>query len=414
MIVKEGLRVTFTQVLAIVTFMHNAMTVINGSTPYQALIGRQPQLFPSLEGGTLEERGVEEPLVNSRMDCRHNARVREIAAEGIIESIATSRIEQAQKSKTRPDMRLEQYQRKELVDIWFEPSNKDTKGWRGPAEVVSIHPEDGNAEIRIQGRTLLRRAPEIRPHIPYFIFLQLVYTSHFTYWLYIRGYIEEKADVLYDKVYGIVWHSPLGQAILNSGTSRSGWMMTPQSMTKEEQYLFQRCLAFAQQSSYLPNCTTIRIIRGHHKVSMLQHFHYSELLIWHPQQQDIHGNQEDPLQYSAEPGDFDTKLHCKELCQQLRVVQNGRIPWQEVYMLQLFGVADDDREEVIRLTPTVPALAGAGYHRPSQPGAGLATPLAGVDGSDPGVVPVPTVTTGTGPIPPAAGSLLPAPISHTI
>lgn len=46
--------------LALVTFMHHALTCINGRTPYQALFGRQPHILPPLEGryhGDLDAQG---------------------------------------------------------------------------------------------------------------------------------------------------------------------------------------------------------------------------------------------------------------------------------------------------------------------------------------------------------------------
>ncbi len=43
---KEDVRCTFEQVLAMVTLMKNALTVVNTSTPYQALLGRQLAMLP--------------------------------------------------------------------------------------------------------------------------------------------------------------------------------------------------------------------------------------------------------------------------------------------------------------------------------------------------------------------------------
>ena len=50
-VIKESLCVSFGIVLGFVTFMHNALVCINNHTPYQALLGRQPNLLPPLEGG---------------------------------------------------------------------------------------------------------------------------------------------------------------------------------------------------------------------------------------------------------------------------------------------------------------------------------------------------------------------------
>ena len=50
-VIKESLCISFTTVLGLVTFMHNALVCINNHTPYQGLLGRQPSLLPLLEGG---------------------------------------------------------------------------------------------------------------------------------------------------------------------------------------------------------------------------------------------------------------------------------------------------------------------------------------------------------------------------
>ncbi len=60
-LIKEERRVGLEHSLAAVTFAHNALTVINGATPYQALFGRQPAMLPAIEGGwnanLADERG---------------------------------------------------------------------------------------------------------------------------------------------------------------------------------------------------------------------------------------------------------------------------------------------------------------------------------------------------------------------
>ena len=50
-VIKESLWVNFNTMFALVTFMHNALVCINQHIPYQALLGRQPNLVPPLEGG---------------------------------------------------------------------------------------------------------------------------------------------------------------------------------------------------------------------------------------------------------------------------------------------------------------------------------------------------------------------------
>ena len=50
-LLKEGINVPFEYALAMVTFMKNALTNINGATPHQARMGDQPAMLPPLEGG---------------------------------------------------------------------------------------------------------------------------------------------------------------------------------------------------------------------------------------------------------------------------------------------------------------------------------------------------------------------------
>ena len=58
---KEGIHLPFEQVLAMVTFAHNALVHIGRHTPYQGLYGRQPALLPQAEGCTQLELTDEAP-----------------------------------------------------------------------------------------------------------------------------------------------------------------------------------------------------------------------------------------------------------------------------------------------------------------------------------------------------------------
>ena len=187
-LIKEEVRCTFEQVLAIVTFMKNALTVINSSTPYQALFGRQPAMLPPLEGGHPGQ-----VLAQSRVETnsKNEARVREVAAINIIEATAEARLERVDRYNTRGAMELQDLKPSDIVDIWFEPSTKDMVGWRGPAEILSMNLAEGNYSVRYQGRTLIMMSQEVRPHIAFFTFLCLLHEEVFAQWLFIRDYVEQ-------------------------------------------------------------------------------------------------------------------------------------------------------------------------------------------------------------------------------
>ena len=116
---KESLCVSFTTVLGLVTFMHNALTCINNHTPYNALLGRQPHLLPPLEGG----------YFGSELSVRGQnrlARVREIAAIAIIEATAKARLNRGDYHKQVVAQERSEFSPGDLVDMWYEPPNKDT------------------------------------------------------------------------------------------------------------------------------------------------------------------------------------------------------------------------------------------------------------------------------------------------
>ena len=147
------------------------MTVIHDSAPNQAVLGRQPSILPPLEAVCTGECA----------DTRSNARVRKVAAANILEATAQQRLERANRHKSRPSLERFQYKPQDLVDIWFEPTNKDSRGWRGPATVLSVQPDEGNITVRVQGRTIDRTTAEVREHISYLAMGAHFTTPHFTH-----------------------------------------------------------------------------------------------------------------------------------------------------------------------------------------------------------------------------------------
>ena len=114
--IKEGIVMAFSVILAIVTFMKNALTVVNTSTPYQALLGRQPAMLPPLEGGY---NGCVVDQARPHSDARSQSRVREIAAANIIEATAKMRVERADRHNSRPTVELKELQRILRTGRWL-------------------------------------------------------------------------------------------------------------------------------------------------------------------------------------------------------------------------------------------------------------------------------------------------------
>ena len=71
--------------LAEAVFAGNAMLSINGSTPYNALFGRQPQMLPSLDGSAA---ALNDTTGNLEGMSRHVHRIRELALQNIVAGTA--------------------------------------------------------------------------------------------------------------------------------------------------------------------------------------------------------------------------------------------------------------------------------------------------------------------------------------
>lgn len=162
-VIKDSLVVSFVTAQGFVTFIHNALISINNDTPYQALLGRQSHFLPPVEGGYhggLDQRG-QNNLVS----------VREIVAVAIVEAIATQRIQRDDTRKQTVAQERAEHQPGDLVDIWYDPLNKDIPGWRGPALVVSVDVGGGNIIVRFQGRIFDCHHQAVRMHVLYLVYM---------------------------------------------------------------------------------------------------------------------------------------------------------------------------------------------------------------------------------------------------
>ena len=175
-------------------------------------------MLPPLEGGHLGEVAS---LARKETNARSEARVREIAAMNIIESTAQARLSRAFRTHARGAIELREYQPQEKVDIWFEPTQKDQSGWRGPAEVLSANSREGNYSVRLQGRTLIRTPQEVRPHIAFFIYMMTFFEAVSADLEFILDVVENlKSNST--TIYGV---------ILSNKDGIQGWHLTNSSLS---------------------------------------------------------------------------------------------------------------------------------------------------------------------------------------
>ncbi len=345
--IKEGIKAPFEQILATATFMKNALTSVNGSTPYQAVLGRQPAMLPPLEGGYLGQ--IDDSHSRAGTNARQQARVREIAACAIIEATAKARLQRADRHHTRAAVELRQLEPRQLVDIWFEPTNKDCRGWRGPAEIATINASDGNVTVRYQGRSLDRQGSEVRPHIPYLVFWSALHTEQLAHWLLLRGECEALRQGS-SKTYGLV---------LDQHSKVKGWVLTNASRTTAGQHILESAMLMGNVALHLPRCTTMRMANGLQSMPPLKGFIASELWYWRPTH--LGGaSVEAPHMFVSEPGDLDNPVNLKQLVGDLREVRSGECAWQSFCALQFWCVADEEAAPIIEQFPGIPLMAGAG------------------------------------------------------
>ena len=140
---REGLVYTFPSLLAEAIFAGNALTHVGGSTPYQAVYGRQPAMLPALDAPDHQDH----ESISAAGD-RQRASIRHAALQAMIQATSLARLNRAAHTRTSPDSTRE-YQAEDLVDVYRKPTSKDASGWAGPYRVVRSEP--GQVVVKVNG-----------------------------------------------------------------------------------------------------------------------------------------------------------------------------------------------------------------------------------------------------------------------
>lgn len=146
---KEGLTVSAQMLLAMCVFCGNALVSTGGTTPYQAVFGRQPPMLPPLLGPETSAETGETP------GGRSQRRLREIAFESSVQATVRARTGRTMNTKTNRDD-TDIYQVGDLVDIYRDDGLKDETDWHAPVRVEENKPGAGQVVLDIDGRS--------RPH----------------------------------------------------------------------------------------------------------------------------------------------------------------------------------------------------------------------------------------------------------
>ena len=150
---REGIVYTFPALLAEAVFAGNSLTHVGGSTPYQAVYGRQPWMLPPLETPDLGNRDE----MSSEGD-RQRELIRQTALSAMISATAASRLNRAAHTRTGQDSR--EFKPDDLCDVFRKPVSKDASGWVGPYRVVRSEP--GQVVVRVKGFDRTYRSQDVR------------------------------------------------------------------------------------------------------------------------------------------------------------------------------------------------------------------------------------------------------------
>ena len=254
---RESAQCSFPIVLAEAVFAGNALTHVGGSTPYQAVYGRQPAMLPPLDAPDLPS--IEE--ISSRGDHQRE-RVRHAALEAMMQATSMARLNRASKTRTQPDS-TRTFQVGELVDVYKPQSSKDASGWFGPYRITQSHP--GQVVVKVQGVDRTYRAQDVRHALLVF------FAEHQP-----RGWSECLGIVTAELSKLKPGHSALfGYA----STAAGKWELTAVSKTRPQvlhalEHLLQSCWRIGDACS-------VRLAHGVRHLCNVPHASHSTLLWWH-------------------------------------------------------------------------------------------------------------------------------------
>ena len=163
----EGIRMSFDSLLSESCFAKNALFAIGGATPYEAVFGRTPALL-----------GVVDAEVGDSPDDRDSDRVRQLAIQSMVQSMAENKIRRATRGKSRAAGELLNLQVGEQVEFYRKASTKDSQSWYGPATVVDLTSiRDGQLGLKWQGRLIICRTQDVRRALLFCSFLSQLATE---------------------------------------------------------------------------------------------------------------------------------------------------------------------------------------------------------------------------------------------
>ncbi|CAE8712610.1 unnamed protein product [Polarella glacialis] len=159
---RQGLQVTKEEMAAECGMSQNMILSYGGYTPAQAVLGANPRTLYEIEDSTITSvMGAKE--TNPGV-FEHALRLRMIASTAIQRSIMEDRLARAQHVRPQQHDIKDFIPRVTAVDLYRQPARKGESGWRGPADLLDINPENGTAVVRHQGYPYTVPLRHVRKH----------------------------------------------------------------------------------------------------------------------------------------------------------------------------------------------------------------------------------------------------------
>ena len=246
---EEGLACSEQHLLTCAVTAKNALFYVAGVSLTQAVFSRQSGTLPDIERAATQlddTHGAPDGLSRGRH------RLRELAAQSMIEETAKHRIALALKSKTRVTAQALELKVGDEVEFYRIPAQKDMQGWRGPAEVLKVE-DDGVIHIKWQGGTLTCRSQDIRRPLLYLSFVADYVTTEAR----TSPSLTKPLDYLYSLVHNLEINTSKTIVILGRA---DGYRLSKYAQVHPR--ALHAALAVAACDFHLRGCCGIRIARG--------------------------------------------------------------------------------------------------------------------------------------------------------
>ena len=260
-LIREGIEVRFTTLLADSVFAGNAMTFVGGVSPYNAVYGRQPRMLPDLQLPGDDDHG-------ETLDGRRERRVREVALQNMIGATSTARVGRALKTRTTPSG-AGLYNEGDLVDYHRREGPTDQSGWHGPVPVSRNLPEQGQVLVKLNGRDRPCRLQDVRHTLLVFMTL-------------LSGYLATTTDNAEHTVRDAIAALSVGAVKLFGMAKDKTNQWTVSKASTSHAQLSLALMHVCTVSLQLENVSAVRISRGTKFLHAVSGYASSVVVWWHP------------------------------------------------------------------------------------------------------------------------------------